>query len=98
MTKKQLLNNAKRNKVTFSITAADAKEVYVLGDFNRWQPNALPMKKEKDGVWEGNVVLPQGRYEYKFLVDGQWMCDPMNEQVCENCFGSLNNVVDVSSG
>lgn len=98
MTEKQITNNAEGKKVTFSIDAANAREVFVLGDFNRWQPRTHPLKKEKNGVWESRVVLQHGRHEYKFVVDGQWVCDPLNDQVCKNCFGTMNNVLDVYAG
>lgn len=55
------------------------------GDFNEWNVNTHPMKKNKRGVWEKAVMLPPGRYEYKFLVDGQWRNDPKNCDYCLNC-------------
>lgn len=85
-----------REKVVFAIEAADAKEVYLLGDFNHWDPKKHPMKRIGQNRWVASVSLPQGAYEYKFLVDGQWVEDPLNDQVCENCFGTRNNVFNVS--
>ncbi|MBU0733765.1 MAG: glycogen-binding domain-containing protein, partial [Proteobacteria bacterium] len=54
-----------------------------------------PMKKEDDGAWKKIIMVPPGRYEYRFLVDGEWWNDPGNSQVCPNCFGSLNNFLIV---
>ena len=53
------------------------------------------MKKGKHGLWEKIIVVPPGRYEYRFLVDGKWQNDPGNEQICANCFGSTNNILEI---
>ena len=33
------------------------------------------------GGWELPYVLSSGNYEYKFIVDGEWMIDPSNPYV-----------------
>ena len=48
-----------------------ARVVILMGDFNNWNPKTHPMKEDLTGVWKRIVMLPPGRYEYKFLVDGQ---------------------------
>jgi hypothetical protein len=53
------------------------------------------MKKDKKGRWTKIVTLAPGRYEYKFLVDGEWQNDPNNDQVVHNSFGTLNNQLTV---
>jgi 1,4-alpha-glucan branching enzyme len=86
----------KRKKVTFSIDSTDAKEVILMGDFNNWNPKKHLMKQDRNGVWNKAVILPPGSYEYKFLVDGQWEEDPQNDQTRLNCFGSYNNVFNLT--
>jgi 5'-AMP-activated protein kinase regulatory beta subunit len=44
-------------------------------------------------VWEKIVMLPPGRFEYKFKVNGQWRCDPANHHRCKNKFGTRNSVI-----
>ena len=34
------------------------------------------MKRDKTGTWKKVKMLLQGRYEYKFIIDGEWMLDP----------------------
>jgi len=82
----------KRRKVTFSFESSDAKEVILMGDFNNWSKKKHPMKSYNNGMWNKSVMIPPGRYEYKFLVDRQWKEDPQNDQTCLNCFGTYNNV------
>ncbi len=82
-----------RRRVVFTLEAPGAKEAILMGDFNNWNAKIHPMKKVKRGVWEKVVMLPPARYEYKFLVDGEWRNDPKNEAFCQNCFGTQNNIV-----
>jgi hypothetical protein len=53
------------------------------------------MKRLDNGRWEKIVTLAPGQYQYKFLVDGKWRRDPANDNLCPNCFGTLNNVISV---
>lgn len=56
---------------------SNARNVYIAGDFNGWKPNDIHLKKVTDG-WMLNCVLPAGNYGYKFIVDGNWITDPVN--------------------
>ena len=86
--------NTKR-RVTFSLSAPTANEILLCGDFNNWDASAHPMKKDANGVWKKALVLAPARYEYKFLVDGEWRNDPNNDQTCPNSFGTQNNVINI---
>jgi retinol-binding protein 3 len=57
----------------------DARGVSLAGDFNGWDPRALPMRRQGD-AWVGSVDLEPGRYAYKFVVDEEWIADPANPQ------------------
>ncbi len=87
----------KRRKVTFSLENAEANGVFLIGDFNKWNPKTHPMKSDGNGTWVKDVIIPPGKYEYKFMVDGQWKEDPQNEQLCPNCFGTYNNIINVTA-
>ena len=69
----------------------------LCGEFNGWSPEAGPMTRHEDGHWEAIVALRPGRYEYKFLVDGEWLADPGVEQTVTNGYGSVNSVIEVLS-
>ena len=94
---KQVQSKPKGKRITFSIKAAVVKEVFLMGDFNHWKPNKHKMKKDKHGLWVKTLIIPPGKYEYKFLIDGEWKEDPQNSQVCSNCFGTVNSVVNLSA-
>ncbi|WP_336518328.1 hypothetical protein [Pollutibacter soli] len=69
-----------------------AKNVFLAGDFNDWNPEVLPMKKIEGG-WSAEVFLGRGKHKYKFIVDGKWITDPSNELVEDNEFNSGNSII-----
>lgn len=54
----------------------NARNVILSGTFNEWNESALRMHRDSSGNWTREVVLAPGNYEYKFIVDGQWITDP----------------------
>lgn len=85
-----------KRRVTFRLASTDAGEIFVVGDFNGWDSRKHPMKPDGTGSWKKTLLLEPGRYEYRFRVDGCWRNDPENDCRAPNCFGSLNNVMQVS--
>jgi 1,4-alpha-glucan branching enzyme len=82
---------AKGEDYLFRLNAyTNARKVYLAGSFNDWAPGELLMQKVAGG-WELPYKLAAGRYEYKFIVDGQWMPDPENQ--CTTGFDELTNSV-----
>ncbi len=76
--------------------AGEALSVQVAADFNSWNPEQTPLKRDPNlGVWQTCVPVPPGRYRYRLVVDGQWVRDPYNSYVESNPFGELNNVVEI---
>jgi 1,4-alpha-glucan branching enzyme len=83
--------------VRFSLFEPKAKKVNIVGDFNNWSKLADPMYDTgREGLWTLLIALPAGRYEYKFLVDGErWMPDPGNPKRVKDGFDGYNSVVIV---
>jgi 1,4-alpha-glucan branching enzyme len=71
-----------------------AGKVFLSGNFNEWMPEELPMKKTAQG-WELDYVLAPGNYEYKFVVDGNWITDPANPLAVNNDQQSKNSFLVV---
>lgn len=71
---------------------ANAKNVYLAGDFSNWSETGLAMKREGND-WVFSVHLSPGKHLYKFVVDGQWIKDPGNKLWEQNEFGTGNSIV-----
>jgi len=54
------------------------------------------MFRLSEGEWAKELVLPAGRYEYRFIVDGQWANDPAAMELIPNPFGTANGVMMVT--
>jgi hypothetical protein len=62
-----------------------AKEVYLVGDFTDfpWEER-IPMRyHEICGLWYSTYLADNecepGQYKFKFVVDGEWLCDGNHE-------------------
>ena len=94
---------ARAGSVDFSCRAPEANAVFVAGTFNDWRADAVPLKRESNGQWRATIQLPPGRHEFKFVVDGQWSCEPGCEHEYRGCprsvpnsFGTMNRVLEVT--
>lgn len=69
--------SAKRNlqRHNFFCEAPQARQVFLVGDFNNWDPQATPMTRQPDGRWAAGLELRHGYHRYRFLVDGQGVLD-----------------------
>ena len=94
--KKRKKSSSGRRRVEFRLDRPKAQEVRLVGDFNGWDLKAHPMRKNGDGAWVKTIMVFPGRYEYRFYADGQWLNDPNNPSKFENCFGTENDVLQVS--
>lgn len=97
-------SKTKSKKVATALTcrAANATAVSVAGTFNGWSTTALPMQQVKPDQWLAEISLAPGNYEYKFVVDGEWGCEPGCEHAyagCPKCvpnaYGTMNRTLEV---
>ncbi len=65
------------DEVIFTVYAPDAKRVFLVGNFNNWNPTMEPMAREGD-LFTASLFLAADEYYYKFVVDGTWISDPDN--------------------
>ena len=93
-----IMSRAKAFGHVFTFDSQTAKEVYVVGDFNNWTVNeSAQFASRGNGAWEKSVSLEPGKYRYKFVVDGQWLQDPRNNQAESNPFGGLDSILTVNA-
>jgi hypothetical protein len=69
-----------------------ARVVAVAGTFNKWNQSELLFAREGD-EWVCRVNLPPGTYQYKFIVDGNWLTDPSNPKTVHDERGFLNSLL-----
>jgi 1,4-alpha-glucan branching enzyme len=83
--------------VRFTLSAPEAKKVFVVGSFNGWVKGATPMTAAgASGLWSVDVPLKEGEYTFMYLVDGvRWMTPPLAEDFVTDGFGQTNGVVIV---
>ena len=86
--------------VTFSVdmngVTSSFTNVYVSGTLNSWSGNANQLTDpDGDGVYEGDINLAAGNYEFKFTYDnwvGQETLDPATaDSVCTLTTGTFTN-------
>ena len=82
-------------KVTFACHHPDAREVCLAGEFADWDACLMPLEKSGEGIWSITIHLSPGRYEYNFVVDGNWIEDMLCSEMVSNPFGTRNSVIVV---
>ena len=77
-------------RVAFSLSAPDARNVKLVGDFTGWEEAAREMTRQHNGSGKATIAVPPGQHEYRFIVDGPWADDPKCEVRKPNPFGGEN--------
>jgi len=90
--KKKTKRSEMLKKTEFKLSAPQAQSVFIAGDFNQWNPSSHPLKAGANGTWRISFGLKPGRYEYRFIVDGEWQNDPACSSFVENPFGTSNSL------
>jgi hypothetical protein len=64
-------------EIVFRIGGISAGKVFLVGDFNGWNPT-IDLMVEADGGFEIRLYLLPGTYRYRFIADGVSKPDPDN--------------------
>jgi len=82
--------------VIFSLEAPPDSMVQIAGDFNNWVPEAL-YKNYLSGksVWQKAISLIPGLYEYKYVINGNWITDPANDITVDDQRGGRNSLITI---
>jgi chromosome partitioning protein len=88
-----------RREVVIRYRDLRASDVRIAGDFNGWVPDkGVRSLIETEGttrVWTKILRLPPGRYQYRYVVDGEWREDPENPETANGAVGGRNSVLVV---
>ena len=84
---------AVRHEFVYHSTRA-LKSAAVAGTFNHWDRTTNPMTRDADGkTWRVILPLPQGKHEYKFVLNGEtWVTDP-GAKTADDGNGNRNSVL-----
>lgn len=81
--------------VIFRIRAPPGSDVHVAGTFNNWNPSSITLGHHGKGNYSATVLLPMGRHEYKFIVNGVWRNGPDGGAQVPNPYGTTNSMLVV---
>ena len=67
-----------------------AERVFLVGDFNDWNPTSIPLQRDRSEIWQAELDLPVGgRYAFRYWVDGRWLIDPRADGFTPDACSSL---------
>jgi beta-lactamase regulating signal transducer with metallopeptidase domain len=82
---------SREGNITFKLDDfSDARIVAVAGTFNGWNQSQYLFERVGN-EWICRISLPPGKYQYKFIVDGNWLVDPRNPTVVHDERGFENS-------
>jgi 1,4-alpha-glucan branching enzyme len=69
----------------------------IVGDFNKWDTKATPLKRMRNGDFSVTLELEKGReYRFRYLIDNvKWENDWHADKYLPNAFGCDDSVVIV---
>lgn len=71
------------------------RNVYLASPLNNWIAEETPVPQVSPGLFELQIEAPWIQdFEYKFVVDGQWVTDPTNPALVPDGQGGWNSVLD----
>ena len=89
-----LSSNHKFKKTIRLASNYKIKSVQLLGEMNNWQENQCIFEL-KEGIWEKELWLKPGKYQYQLIIDGKRMPDPANPDTAIDGNGKTNSLLTV---
>ncbi|MEM8861329.1 MAG: isoamylase early set domain-containing protein [Chloroflexota bacterium] len=96
--KKSYTKTGEKCRVTFKLPAdVNADSALLVGEFNKWDFDANPMKKLKNGDFSATLSLQAGQsYRFRYLLDNErWENDWAPDGYLPNEFGSDDSIVEI---
>ncbi len=81
--------------VRFLLTAPDGRSVYLVGDFNGWDPFVDRLEETGKHLYSITLRIPEGTHSYYFVSDGTQLADPLDPRIAYSPDGSAYSVFDV---
>ena len=89
-------NSAKNNHNYIFTWDEGGNSVKLIGSFSNWTKYYDMEKDEKDQIFKFSLPLENGKYQYKFIVDGVWKCSK-KQNTEDDGKGNINNILDLTN-
>lgn len=91
-----LLKKSAKQKYTFTFdpNGENYQLVQIKGDVNNWNPIGANFEM-RDGVWQYDMLLNPGTYQYLLVLDSVETTDPANPDSVDNNIGGFNSVFSI---
>ncbi|PWA50247.1 phosphoglucan phosphatase DSP4, amyloplastic [Artemisia annua] len=93
-----ILTGLKKRSITLTWNGDNCSTVEVSGLDIGWGQKIPLQYDENHGSWILQRDLLEGRYEYKYIVDGEWMTNTNEPVTLVNKDGHINNYVEMDNG
>ncbi|XP_041001309.1 phosphoglucan phosphatase DSP4, amyloplastic-like [Juglans microcarpa x Juglans regia] len=90
-----ILTGLRKKAVTLTWKDLNCSTVEISGLDIGWGQRSPLQFDEEQGLWILRRELPEGRYEYKYVVDGEWTCSKNELLTSVNKDGHINNYMEV---
>ncbi|KAK6136145.1 hypothetical protein DH2020_030118 [Rehmannia glutinosa] len=90
-----ILTGLKKKPVKLTWSGDDCSTVEISGLDIGWGQRMPLAYDEEQGLWVLHRELPEGHYEYKYVVDGEWVCNKYELITSPNKDGHVNNYVKI---
>ncbi|MEA2043480.1 MAG: hypothetical protein U9N85_13145, partial [Bacteroidota bacterium] len=84
-----------KHLLTFNPEDKVYKQVQMKGEMNAWNPESTPLLLQ-GGIWNVEVSVEPGNYQYIFVADGEEILDPSNPDSVSNGMGGYNSVLKLA--
>ncbi|MCL4210341.1 MAG: hypothetical protein HRU76_06500 [Phycisphaeraceae bacterium] len=78
--------------VTFELHDPGARQVLLVGAFDSWHEQRLPMRRDERGTWRLTVQAGPGCHLFRYLIDGRrWRLDEAAHGVHRTADGQVKS-------
>ncbi len=92
-----ILKQRESGTVEFVLDLDTAEAPRVVGNWDSWRREGIPMVREEGGPqsWKLVLKLPPGEHQFRYRVGDHWFNDPSADRYVDNGLGGENSVVIV---
>jgi len=82
-------------RTRFVFSGKPKSNVFLVGDFNKWDPYLTQMEESLvyEGIFMVTLLLPPDSQYYRFVVDGKEILDPENPLNSRNGWGEMASII-----